>query len=494
MGRDSKSGRAAAALAALTLTLSLAAQAQTPAAAPKFKGVWEPVNYGEDITLNDVFFVTPDIGYVGGNAGTILKTTDAGASWNALLGGDPGSTERGITQLWFVTPEIGWAAQITGTHTNLLHTTDGDSWTRIGTIPEHYEDFAFASDSLGVYVNDEKIFQTRDAGKTWRQVGTCATKAVIGGLTRDAMCNLWKLRFATPDVVYALGQGKSGTDAAFVMRSDDAGENWSVVSVIEGQDGGEGGLFFLDENVGYFSTKYGKGSYRTVDGGKTWNAMPATGVFRRIVFADPEVGWSMMYQTLAYTTDGGKRWFSREMRFPAMPNAFSLPRRDRAYVVGPHGMIFRYSVMPENTPVAAATLVSPAMPAIDNRVVMQLAQLDTRVDSLSKQLESAGAGVADWTTTPAGQELLQLQGTVDAVATGAPNMGRKHRSLNLLGFGLTLLGDLTGESGELKEAFAALRQARDAKSLSAALTGLNGQIDAMKTSVATFQSAKRGGG
>jgi photosystem II stability/assembly factor-like uncharacterized protein len=478
--------------ATLCLILAVAAQAQTPA--PKFKGVWEPVNYGEDLRLNDVFFVTPEIGYVSGDAGTILKTTDAGGTWTPLLGGDPASQERGISHLWFVTPEIGWAAQITSSQTNLLHTTDGDMWTRVGTIPEHFEDFAFGSETLGVYVNDEQIFQTRDAGKTWRRVGTCAAKAVIGGLTREAMCNLWKLRFATPNVVYALGQGKSGTDAAFVMRSDDAGDNWTVVSVIDGEYASEGGLFFLDENVGYFSTKYGKAAYRTVDGGKTWTSLPATSVFRRIVFADPEVGWSMQYQTLVYTTDAGKRWFSRELKFPAMPTAFSLPRRDRAYVVGEHGMIFRYSVMPESAPVAAAAVLSPAMPALDNRVLSQLSQLDTRIDALSEKLESGGAAATDWATTPAGQELLQLQGTVEAVASGVPNMGRKHRSLNLLGFGLTLLGDLTGQGSELKQAFAALRDSRDLKSVSAALANINGQVDAMKTSVETFKTAKRSGG
>jgi photosystem II stability/assembly factor-like uncharacterized protein len=489
-------GRGRVCLAVLILAAAGMAQAQTPASAPKYKGIWEPVNYSEDLYLTDVFFVTPDIGYVAGNSGTILKTSDAGGTWTALLGGDPASQERAISHLWFVTPEIGWAAQITGTHTNLLRTTDGDTWTRIGMIPEHFEDFAFASESLGIYVNDEQIFQTRDAGKTWRNVGACATKAVIGGLTREANCDLWKLRFATPDVVYALGQGKRGADAAFVMRSDDGGDSWAVISVIEGENGSEGGLFFLDENVGYFSTKYGKSAYRTVDGGKTWNAMPATSVFRQIVFADPEVGWSMMYKQLVYTTDGGKRWFSRDLPFPAMPNAFSLPRRDRAYVVGDHGMIFRYSVVPASAPVAAATVISPAMPALDNGVLGQLAQLDTRVDTLSKQLESgAGGGAgADWTDTPAGQELLQLQGTVDAVATGVPGMGRKHRSLNLLNYGLTLLGDLTGQGSELKQAFAGLRGARDLQSVSTALTSLNGQIDAMKTSVATFQSAKRTGG
>jgi photosystem II stability/assembly factor-like uncharacterized protein len=475
---------------ALMLGFMAPVTAQTAAATPKLKGIWEPVNYGEDLRLNDVFFVTPDVGYVGGEAGTILKTVDAGATWNALLGGDPASQERGISKLWFVSADVGWAAQITSTQTNLLRTTDGDSWTRVGTIPEHYEDFAFATATSGLYINDEQIFATRDAGKTWRKVGQCVAKVELAGLARQALCNLWKLRFATASVVYALGAGKGGADAAFVMRSDDGGENWEVVSVIENENASEGGLFFLDENVGYFSTKYGKGAFRTVDGGRTWNAMPATSMFRQIMFADPEVGWSMMYKQLVYTTDGGKRWFSRELPFPAMVEAFSLPRRDRAYVVGEHGMIYRYSVVPDATTTSTKIVTSPAMPPLDNGVLKQLAQLDTRVDSLAKQLETAPG--TDWTTTPAGAELLGLQGTVDAVVSGVPAMGRKHRNLNLLHFGLTLLGDLSGQGGELKKAFASLRGARDLESLSSALVSLNGQIDAMKTSVTTFQAAKRG--
>ena len=70
---------------------SMSASAQTSTTAPRTKGVWEAVNFGEDIDLRDVFFVTPEIGYVSGNAGTLLKTTDAGASWTPLLGGDPQS-------------------------------------------------------------------------------------------------------------------------------------------------------------------------------------------------------------------------------------------------------------------------------------------------------------------------------------------------------------------------------------------------------------------
>jgi hypothetical protein len=53
---------------------------------------------------------------------------------------------------------------------------------------------------------------------------------------------------------------------------------------------------------------------------------------------------------------------SREFKFPVEPNAFSLPTRDRAYVVGDHGMIYRCRIVPiEYT--AAGTLDAPAMPS-----------------------------------------------------------------------------------------------------------------------------------
>ena len=67
---------------------STAAGAQRAAEA-KFKAIFEPVNYKQDLTLFDVFFVSKDEGWVSGAAGTILHTKDGGNSWTAELGGDP---------------------------------------------------------------------------------------------------------------------------------------------------------------------------------------------------------------------------------------------------------------------------------------------------------------------------------------------------------------------------------------------------------------------
>lgn len=487
----------AAALLCFSGATSLAQGQSAGAQAQKLKGIWEPVNYGEDLALYDAFFVTPEIGYVSGAAGTILKTTDAGASWAALLGGDPQSQEREIKQLWFVTPTLGWAAQTTSSTTNLFRTTDGELWSRVGEMPENYEDFAFADENVGVIADSQRILRTQNGGKTWNEVFQCEARAEVGGLMRQIQCNLWKLRFVSPSVVYALGQAIGDVDAGVVVKSTDGGASWAVVSLIENENASEGGLFFIDEHTGYLSTKYAKAAYRTTDGGQTWTGMPATTTAQRIIFADPGVGWALHYNRLSYTTDGGKRWFSRELAFPAMPNAFSLPRRDRAYVVGEHGMIYRYSVVPESTPVSAKVLVSPAMPALDNAVLAQIQQLESRLDKIDAAVEaaegSASAG-GDWSDAAVDQQLAQLQTTVDSVATGVPALGSKHRNLNLVMFGLQLLGDLTGQGNGLKEAFTSLTQSKDLGTASAALQNLHGTLDSMKTSVQTFQTARKPGG
>jgi photosystem II stability/assembly factor-like uncharacterized protein len=470
-------------------TYPLAAQTL---AAPKLKGVWEPVNYSEDLDLNGVFFVTPETGYVSGAAGTILKTTDAGKTWTALLGGDPASAEEPIERLFFISPTAGWATQsASGNRRHLYRTTDGESWTVVGSVPEHHEDYAFASETEGVYVDDEQIYRTTNSGKSWSKVFECTTRAEVGGLTRQLACNLWKVHFASRTVAYAVGAVKGSAMVAFVVKSEDGGASWSVVSLLEEENGTEAGLFFIDEKNGYLSTKYAKSSFRTTDGGVTWSGMPATSLGRGIIFADPEVGWAMHFNRLSYTTEGGKRWSSRELAFPASANAFSLPRRDTGYVVGGHGMVYRYRVVPETAAVAPKALAAPVMPGLDNAVLTQVTQLDSRLEKIADAVGQAAGAQPGGAVDPAlEQQVEQLQSTVDAVATGVPQLGRKHRNLNLVMVGLKLLGDLTGQSGSLKEAFAALRQARDLKSASAALTGVHSQLEAMQASVASFKSSK----
>jgi hypothetical protein len=321
-------------------------------------------------------------------------------------------------------------------------------------------------------------------------------------------CSLWKgqVHFATPTVAYALGDAVDA-EAAMVLKSTDAGASWSVVAVIENQYATEGGLFFTDENTGYVAMKDSKAAFRTVDGGVTWTGMPATTIHRHIVFADPEVGWAMRYKSLSYTTDGGRRWSSRTLELPDSPNAFSLPRRDIAYMVGSHGMIYRYRIVPAAEPVAAGVVAAPAMPPLANEVLEQIDALDAGLESFAAAVEEAAAASATviagtgessaesgefWAGGPELEaQFTELEATVDEIALGVPEVGRKHRNLNLLTVGLKLLGELTGQGGGLKNAFASLRQARDVESTSAAIGAMATELDAMRASVEAFQTGEQ---
>ena len=496
----------AAFLPALLLAAACPAQAPAPSGA-RLKAIWEPVNYPEDLDLTDVFFVTADVGYVSGEGGTILKTTDGGASWTPQLGGDPGSQERPVRHLRFVSERVGWATQVTGTHTNLFRTRDGESWDQAGTIEEHYTDLAFTSETDGVFAHNEYVYRTQDGGRTWRKVYTCRAKAEIAGLTRELKCQIMSMHFASPATGFAVAYA---SEVALVLKTEDGGSSWNVLTVFEGDLGRNSGVFFLDENTGYVRLYSGK-SYRTSDGGRTWSGMPATALGSSIRFADPEVGWSFRdpcvgmgcaNAALSYTSDGGRRWASRSFPLPAAVKALSFPRRDVAYVIGAHGMIFRYRLVPEATPVSAKAIAAIPMPALDVGVIQQLAQAEQRLDSIEAVLEKSHDGVTggsepgggvSWVEANVPQQFPQLETTVESLSAGLPALGRRHRNLNLVMEGLKLLGELTGEGGGLKDAFAGLRKARDADSVSASLANLHAQLDAAKSSVASFQSARKPG-
>jgi photosystem II stability/assembly factor-like uncharacterized protein len=343
----------------------------TAAAAPqpKFKGIWEPVNYPEDIEFISTYFVSGDEGWVSGGVGNnytvggvILHTADGGEHWEVQYG-DPQSADAAPQKLRFLSPRQGWAL---GPHASLLHTRDGNHWILAGTVPYNTQDYMFTSETHGVaYHNDRLISITNDGGKTWKEVLTCRVKVQVNGLTRDSDCFFSRLQFVTSTLGYAIAAGHEDDNSIVLAKTTDGGATWSLT--VTPSSGRPFDCFFIDEKLGY-EAESDSGSYhlyQTTDGGVTWNGIPAApGILLRLQFADPEVGWTMPEgKKVTFTTDGGSRWNSREFAFPEYVEAFSLPRRDRAYVVGKHGMVYRYRVVPfEYT--AKGMLEGPAMPPV----------------------------------------------------------------------------------------------------------------------------------
>jgi photosystem II stability/assembly factor-like uncharacterized protein len=322
-------------------------------ARPKFKAIWEPINYPEDFWFQDVFFANDQVGWIAGGldhrtGGYILQTTDGGDHWTMKLG-DPKSNEPPTQKFRFIDATHGWVVQ----RDKLLGTSDGATWEDAGTIdPNSLHDYVFTSPTRGIALNGypwNKLSITNDAAKTWTPVFQCATKLEVNGLTQNTSCELSALQFPTAEVGYAVGGSlNEGPGQGFfvVAKTEDGGESWKVVSTI-GNVPHATTVFFIDANTGFTRNNDGK-FYSTTDGGLNWRAVTGSGsnLDLRMVFVDRDVAWTVGRRSMGFSTDGGKHWNSRDFHFPADVGAFSFPSRNRAYVVGQHGMIYRYRVVP----------------------------------------------------------------------------------------------------------------------------------------------------
>lgn len=349
---------------------------------PKFKAIFEPVNYTEDLQLTDVFFVNELKGWVSGAAGTILHTKDGGDTWTVQLGGDPQSPLPKVHSLRFIDETHGWAVM---EDKKLLRTTDGENWQEYGRIGEDYgwKDYVFTSPTSAVQILSQQytkvthIAQSKDGGLTFQQVHpSCQVTLEIEGLRRKVGCVLLTLHFVSPEVGYAVGAtesaiGATEAPAIVILKTTDGGGSWAEHAIVENvakpyeswYDPQQ--IFFADENNGVLVLQWSKKFLVTSDGGRTWEARIAA-VNGPVKFADPQVGWSFDIRSggrnLSFTTNGGKLWTTRPIKFPAEVKAFSLPRRDRGYLVGDHGMIYRYRIVPIAY-TAKGMLDAPMMPA-----------------------------------------------------------------------------------------------------------------------------------
>jgi len=400
------------------------------ASTTQYKGIFEPVNYGQDINLTDVFFVSPDVGWVSGEHATLLKTTDGGAHWTAQIGGDPNGNEKPIGQLRFLDARHGWAVTDDSPQ-RLLRTMDGENWEQVAEIPGE-DDYTFVSVRRGILLrgNMGGFNVTDDGGRHWRKVAPCRFATTVQGLPQSPACFFIKLQMLSARVGYVFAGWRSpeapNSTTIVLFRTDDAGEHWNynVTAVRGGRPDG----YFIDAEHGVlvFQDK----TYITSDGGRNWRALLSGGVVTdtadsRVRFADPETGWSLgdKYPALAlsYTTDGGQHWKTfAPLGMPGDPNAkvlsLSLPRRDRAYIAGPHGMVYRYRIVPANYTVANAFDV-PLMPSFGGT------ELSAKADAIRRDiqaLQSKLTALPDASQSPAASAAAgQSSNTVGGSSAGS---------------------------------------------------------------------------
>ncbi len=147
------------------------------------------------------------LGWVVGNVGEILATSDAGATWARQVS----NTSFDLHGVWFTSDAEGWAVGNAGT---IMHTTNGGTtWTlSVSGAGENLRDVAFATRDTGWAVGTAgAILRTFDRGATWSKQNP-TTYALMG--------------VAFSDTRHGWAVGDNGV----ILGTTDRGLNWTILT------------------------------------------------------------------------------------------------------------------------------------------------------------------------------------------------------------------------------------------------------------------------
>jgi photosystem II stability/assembly factor-like uncharacterized protein len=291
----------------------------------------QPQGTGE--RLWDVEYSDPDNIFLAGDNGTISRSTNGGANWNSIQSGGAAVTH----DIDALDAKRAWSAQDAG---EIAYTTNGGrQWIRasvagfdsLGSIMA----VAFADASRGWAAGANQFFGgsngilagSSDGGKNWE------VQLVISDFT------FFGLETTGTLTAFAVG-GFDFVGGGLVLRTTDGGSFWQdVTPAAEGfRD-----VFFLDSTTGWIA---GASIYKTVDSGTSWTKQTGDGntEFSAVSFADAQNGWAVGFNNLVLrTTNGGQSWTTQNVGAPPVTAITGVTAIDAntAWVAGWDGFVAR---------------------------------------------------------------------------------------------------------------------------------------------------------
>lgn len=230
------------------------------------------------------------IGFIVGNNGYVLKSTNYGKDWYQMSTGSNAS---------FNTVNIiDKNTVILSSWNSIIKTTDGGlSWS-FHSIPNVIVvKTAFTSNLIGHAIcYNGVILKTIDGGLSWYNTYTSYT----------IPSNFFTVYFINQNVGFAT------REHAHLLKTTDGGETWTDIpmsSVVAIYD-----IHFINESDGFATGNYG-GTYKTNDGGNTWipiffqTGLVYNSSMFAIYFQDNNVGFAVGSRgRIVKTTDGGVTW------------------------------------------------------------------------------------------------------------------------------------------------------------------------------------------
>ena len=333
-----------------SLFLLLAAMSSTTSFAQKvnldqFKS-WKPRNIGPAgmsgrITAIDAVVADPNTIYLGAASGGVWKTTNQGASWDAVFEEQP-ILNIGSIAIQQSNPSTVWVGTGEGNPRNsislgegMYKTIDGGkSWKRMGLektrnihriiVDPSNPNTVYAGAIGNPYAEhpERGVFKTTDGGESWDKILFTNDTSGVADMIMDPsnpnklFVAMWQHR-RTP---WSLSSGGPGSG---LYMTFDGGKNWKKLGEKEGLPAGNLGRIGLaisrsNPNRVYALVEATKnGLYKSDDGGQTWSLMNSNPEFvstRPFYFqeiaCDPQNEnrlW-LIYQMISKSDDAGKNF------------------------------------------------------------------------------------------------------------------------------------------------------------------------------------------
>jgi len=288
---------------------------------------WTPQISGIALTLNSVCFPKPDTGYVVGDHGTLLKTTNGGVNWTLLP--PPMAQSYWLGSVFFTDAGKGWT---TGENGVIFKTSNGGNDWDIGVqggwvfmlnsicFPDANTGYAVGATTAGGGGTLEK---TTDGGLLWSDPN---------GINANSLESVY-----FTDIITGYSVGDHGT----IIKTTDGGLSW--VTQVSGTSRHLYSVYFTDQNTGYAVGDSGI-ILKTSNGGSDWISRPSgTGkLLKSVYFAGMNVGYAVGYSgTILNTMNGGNDWSIEYSGTPKNLHSVFFTDPNTGYAVGESGLILK---------------------------------------------------------------------------------------------------------------------------------------------------------
>jgi photosystem II stability/assembly factor-like uncharacterized protein len=323
-------------------------------------GQWSPVDSGTTSNLNGAVLLDSGTGFVVGDTGTILKSTDVGATWAPLASG----TTTTLHGIYFLDPNQGVAVGDGGT---ILRTTDGGAaWQSVTSgVVDTLRSVSF-NGVTGICGGDSQdILYSTDSGASWQ----ISQSGFFGGGFLGA-----QMLTATTGFV----AGQNSIFQPMLGATTDGGVSWNFQPFyFDGNEGGANDVFFFNQTTGLVSGTIfdGRGALaRTTDGGLNWSTTIYDQSIEGVAFPTAASGFAVgSGGRILHTADSGTTWTDQTSGSTANLHDVSFASDAlRGITVGDGGVILRTTSggeptptpTPSATPTPTPTATPPPTPSV----------------------------------------------------------------------------------------------------------------------------------